>query len=75
MASTAELLAAVSAQTTVIAGVGEFIVQLKAQLLANGVAQADIDAAFEGVTANTTTAALFVNTPTPAPEPAPEPLP
>lgn len=73
MASTQQLLAAVSAQTTVIASVGEFISTLKAELLAQGVAQADIDAAFEGVNANTTTAALFVNTPTPAPEPVPEP--
>lgn len=69
MASTQELLAAVSAQTTVIAGVGTFIDELKAQLLANGVAQADIDSAFAGVNANTTTAALFVNTPTPEPTP------
>ena len=75
MARETELLAAVSAQTTVIASVGAFIQTLKEQLLANGVSQEAIDAALEGVTANSATAAMFVNTPTPPPEPGPEPAP
>jgi hypothetical protein len=62
-----ELLEAVKQQTTVINSFGAFVDGLKANLAERGIEQADIDAAFEGVTANTAAAAVFVNTPTPVP--------
>lgn len=68
MAHTAsEVLEAVRQQTTVTDSLGVFVQQLKDQLAAQGVDQAAIDAAFEGVTANTAKEAVFQNTPTPAP--------
>lgn len=68
MANTgADVLAAVQKETTVIDSLGVFVQQLKDQLVAQGVDQAAIDAAFAGITANTLTEAAFMNTPTPPP--------
>lgn len=68
---TSELLEAVRQQKTVIDSFGAFVEGLKAKAAEQGIEQADVDAIFEGVTANTAAAAVFVNTPTPAPPDVP----
>jgi len=73
MATGQQLLDAVTAEKTEVDSIGVFIQGLKDQLAANGVAQAAIDAAFAGVTANTAALAVFTNTPTPVPSNVPSP--
>jgi cell division FtsZ-interacting protein ZapD len=71
MATLDELLAEVERDTTVTAGIATMIEKLQADLAAQGVDQAKIDAVFAGVKANTDALAakLVANTPS-APPPA-----
>ncbi len=65
--TTKDVLAAVAKESTVLDSVAVFIQELKDKAAQQGVEQADIEAIFAGVEANTAKAALFQNTPTPEP--------
>lgn len=67
MATIDDVLADVTAQTTVVEGIASLVQGLKDQLAAQGVDQAKIDKAFAGLEANNAAMALLKNTPTPAP--------
>jgi hypothetical protein len=68
MASIKDIQAAVAEETTLIGAISDLVAGLKQRLIDIGVAQADIDAAFTGLTANSAamraiTEAVVANTP------------